>query len=57
MKEYCVYWRYKHSANIDLEYTHATRMSYAIEQVLEYIAEASQLDLEEIYICNVEVIE
>lgn len=32
-------------------------MSYAIEQVLEYIAEASQLDLEEIYICHVEVIE
>lgn len=56
MKECCVYWRYKNSADINLEYTKATRMSYAIEQVLEYIAEANQLDLEDIYICHVEVV-
>ena len=57
MKECCVYWRYKDSTDINLEYTQATRMSYAIEQVLEYIAETNQLDLEDIYICHVEVIE
>lgn len=57
MKDYCVYWRNKHSGSISWEYVQSTRMSYAIEQALEYISEVEYLDLEDIHICQVEVVE
>lgn len=57
MKDYCIYWRYKDSTDITWEYIRATCMSYAIEQALEYISEVEKLDLEDIYICHVEVSE
>jgi hypothetical protein len=57
MRDYCIFWRHKHSATICCEYVQSTRMSFAIEQALEYIAEVEYLELEDIYICQVEVIE
>lgn len=57
MKDYCVYWRHKHSGSISLEYVQSTDISYAIEQALEYISEVNQVDFEYIYICHVEVLE